>query len=312
MQTPIMASKVKQWLLLVACILSVFVSLGCEQAISNRIETEELKLPKEIVGIDHYMDFPDVGSHTSRQGCAYFDNTLFIFHNTNDIVEIYDFKKRSLISTTDMAQFDLNHMEYHCNNANFSTIKYNDSDVYPLLYISMENINQRKILALRIHEEGGNYSFEQIQTIQLPKSSDLNLYYPNSYLDTNDDTIWVSGYTTDNYYASPNNKLCYIHFKLPNYKEEKMVSLDTSDIMEVREFDSISATQGGQINGAFLFQVFGVTTPLYLNIFDLQHEVIYYSRAISDFVQAEPEGLFIADNNIYYSTESQIYRIRFE
>lgn len=311
-KTPTMANKAKRWLVHIVFILFVSVSLGCEQDNIIKIDTEELKLFKEIAGIDLYMDLPVVESNTSRQGCAYYENTLFVFHNTNDIVEIYDFKRQSIICITDMTYYDLNNIEYHCNNANFGGYKYDISDVFPLLYVSMENINQRKILVLRITVEGDKFIFNQIQTIQLPNSKDLNLYYPNSYLDTDNNAIWVSGYTLNNYYSDSQNKLRYIKFDLPNYNEDKIVYLDTSDTIQVSEFDSISATQGGQINGGTLFQVFGVSTPLYLKIIDLQHDIIYYSWAISDYNQAEPEGLFIVDNHLYYSTQSQIFKIRFE
>lgn len=305
-QTLIMASKVKQWILYV---VFVSMSLGCEHDI---IDVEDLKQPKGIVGIDRYMDFPDVGSHSSRQGCAYFENTLFVFHNTNDIVEVYDLKKKTLISILDMSLFDLSHTEYHCNNANFSANKYNVSDSFPLLYVSMENINQRKILVLRINLKGNKYRFEHIQTIQLPNSNDLNLFYPNSYLDTKDDAIWVSGYSINNFNASPNNKLVYIKFNLPKLEGEKEVVLGAKDIIQKSEFDSFSSTQGGQLNNGFLYQVFGISPPLYLKILDLEHSIVCYSCTISDYNQAEPEGLFFVNNHIYYSTESNIYEIRFE
>lgn len=303
-----MVSKFKQRLLYAVIFLCGSLPLSCELDSSITIDIEDIKQNKKIIGIDLYMDLPVVGAHTFRQGCAYYQNNLFVFHNTNDIVEVYDFKNKSLISVMDMTLFDLNHMEFHCNNANFSAYKYDDSDFFPLLYVSMENLNQRKILVLRISAEGSKYNFEQIQTIQLPN----NLYYTNSYLDTDNDALWVSGYTTDNFNASSNNKLDYIMFNLPNYKGEKMVVLGNNDIVQKSEFDSISSTQGGQINNGFLYQVFGVYPPLYLKVFDLQRSMESYSCAISDYNPAEPEGLFIVEDDIYYSTESHIYIIRFE
>ena len=186
-----------------------------------------------IRSIDTIMMLADTPFGGSRQGCAYYDGILLVFHDTNDIVEIYDVDEKKLMSIVDMADGGFRHNQYHCNNANFGNKKYDKDDQFPLLYVSMEHFNQHKILVFRITGNLGYFDFDLVQTIVLPIPSQISQYYPNCYIDAEKNSMWISGYTNNNYQAFVGNRLKYIRYNLPDIKKGKMVELKTTDIQNV-------------------------------------------------------------------------------
>lgn len=256
------------------------------------------------------MMLADISSKSTRQGCAYYNGVLFIFHDSNDVVEIYDVDEKKLMSTFNMVEKGLSHNEYHCNNVNFGKQKYDANDNFPLLYVSMEHFNQHKILVFRITGNLGYFDFDLVQTIVLPIPSQISQYYPNCYIDAEKNSMWISGYTNNNYQAFVGNRLKYIRYNLPDIKEGKIVELKTTDIQNVIEFNSITATQGGSFYKGKLYQVFGISSPYYLVVFNLEapHNKQTCKLNISG---DEPEGLFIKDGVVYFTTLYSLRRINF-
>ena len=160
--------------------LSLFLAYSC-----HPLETGSIGPLQEtdIGSITHYMDFQNNVSSTSRQGCAVYGDYLFVFHNTNDVIEVYSIIQKKLDQIIRLTGSDLYNTEYHCNNANFGQNKFSSEDFFPLLYVSMEHINQRCILVLRIKDNDSGLSVELIQKIELPTLEVLSIYYPNCYID---------------------------------------------------------------------------------------------------------------------------------
>lgn len=304
----IMANSKK--ILLATIILLQSLGLISCQKIENDVDYSK---SKSVISIMHYMDFPEIASKGSRQGCAIWGNTLFVFHNTNDIIEVYDLENKALKSIIKQENdVVLYNQEYHCNNANFTDKKYSINDTYPLLYVSMENINQHRILVLRLLENDCGFTCELIQTIILPDPNEHSLFFPNSYIDTKNGLIWISCYTKNSFNAAKDNSLKYISFRLPNISIGGIVNLYNNDILQECIFDSISSTQGGQLFNGKLYQVFGIKPPLYFCVFDLNYSIIEYKKSISELLECEPEGLFVNNGQLYYTTQSSIYEIRYE
>lgn len=275
------------------------------------VEVNVASINYEIGSIESILRLPDVSSQGSRQGCAYYGGTLLVFHNTNDIVEVYDAENLIMKSTFNMRERGFCNSEYHCNNANFSNTRYAPTDFYPLLYVSMENINQHCILVFRITGNLDCLDFDLIQTILLPAPSEIELFYPNCYVDTEKQSLWISGYSTNNFYISDDNNLKYIRFNLPDICVGSIVEFSAKDIQQVDIFDSVSATQGGCFFEGNLFQVFGITVPRHFMIFNLYESTIIHDNLLTLF-DAEPEGLYIKEGLVYYITEYYLLKINFK
>ena len=263
-----------------------------------------------IKSINTIMMLADTPSGGSRQGCAYYNGLLFVFHDSNDIIEIYDVDEKRLINIVDMTDGGFSHYQYHCNNANFGNKKYDKNDPFPLLYVSMEHLNQHRILVFRIIGSMDNMKFKLVQTIILPEPSQILLYYPNCYIDTEKNSMWVSGYSTNNYHFSPNNHLIYLRFNLPEVNDGDIVELKKTDIQKTNEFYSITATQGGCFYNGRLFQVFGILEPRYLVVFNQEESKIKKMLRL-DLADYEPEGLYVKDGAIYYTTQNRLMKINF-
>lgn len=271
----------------------------------------DTEIDYEIQSIETVMMFPDILTNSSRQGCACYGNTLLVFHDTNDIVEVYDIKTLTLKSVVNMTGIGLSNNEYHCNNANFGYQKYDSNDSFPLLYVSMEHLNQHRILVYRITGEIENLNFDLVQTIVLPEPSQISLYYPNCYVDAEKETIWISGYSTNSYQSSENNRLKYIKYGLPNVRNGNVIELKAEEIRQIDDFCSITATQGGCIYDGKLFQVFGIYAPRHFVVFNLSDSTIIRDNLL-DLVDYEPEGLFVKDDVIYYTTQYCILKVYFK
>lgn len=261
---------------------------------------------EKSLSISHYMDFQDSVLMNSRQGCAVYSDYLFVFHHTNDVIEIYDLNSKELWNTIQLSGSDLCNEEYHCNNANFGTQRFSDSDPFPLLYVSMEHICQHSILVLRVIENDNRLSIELVQRIELPKPEEISLFYTNCYIDENDGVFWVSGYTSDSYVASQGNYLRYVEFALPPVSSGHSIILQRTDVLQSCIFESISATQGGLIINGKLHQVFGgLYSPRYYVVFDFERTAVIKNDLSR--VRCEPEGLFVWKDRYYYTSQHSVY-----
>ena len=288
-------------------LLSLFFASSC-----HPLETDVISPLQEtdIISVTHYMNFQNSVSSTSRQGCAVYGDYLFVFHNTNDVIEVYSISQKKLNQIIRLAGSDLFNSEYHCNNANFGQVKFSSDDFFPLLYVSMEHIKQHCILVLRIKDNESGLGVELIQKIELPKPEVSSMYYPNSYIDIVENSLWVSGYTNNNYNAYDDNHLRYVKYNLPTISSGSLIKLQESDLVQSAFFKSISSTQGGVIINGMLHQVFGIYSPRYYVVYDLKELQIIFKKELY-LVDCEPEGLFMWNNSIYYTSESSVYEIQF-
>lgn len=164
---------------------------------------------------------------------------------------------------------------------------------------------------MRITGNPSCLNFDLIQTILLPLPSEIELYYPNCYIDTEKQSLWISGYSTNNFYISDENRLKYIRFNLPDVYEGSVIEINAKDILQVDIFDSVTATQGGCFFDGYLFQVFGITVPRHFMIFNLYESTIIHDNLLTLF-DAEPEGLYVKEGLVYYITENYLLKINFK
>ena len=189
----------------------------------------------------------------SRQGAAIFDKYLFQCHNANRTIAIYDMEKQQLIEEihTDAAS-----KTYHCNNAGFSITRYDKSDFFPLLYISMENIKEHKVLVFRI-QKGEHFKVSCVQTITFPNPEEIGVYYPNMVLNNEKSELIQMGYKQNSYKNNtPGNRIEIVHYKLPSLSDGNVI-LKADDILSRFDIPCITATQGAFCKKGKIYQVYG-------------------------------------------------------
>ena len=231
----------------------------------------------EITGINKIGDVVQVASAFSYQGGACYDNYYAICCDNFEALIIYESSKMKVAHTISTGMFNT---KWHCNQMFFGPDFYSARDKFPLLYISMENKDERKIVVTRIYSQGGEYRIQIVQTITLMFSNESDVvYYPNAYFDYEFRLIYWAGYTENSYMKSDTNKLRFYSFILPDYREEA-VTCETENSFVPFELPSETATQGGFISKGYLYQTFSFaskTDPLRtpkMRVVDLRDHVI--------------------------------------
>ena len=189
----------------------------------------------------------------SRQGAAIFDKYLVQCHNANKTMAFYDMETQKLIEVVETGAYS---KTYHCNNAGFGKARYDKADFFPLLYVSMENIKEHKVLVFRI-EKGDHFKVSCVQTITFPNPEEIDVYYPNMVLDNDKGELIQMGYKQKSYKKSaPNNRIEIIRYKLPKLSDGN-VTLTTSDMLDRFEIPCVTATQGAFCKKGKIYQVYG-------------------------------------------------------
>lgn len=241
----------------------------------------------------------DAGPGHAIQGSAIYGDILFQFHNTNKTACLFSISQKKFILEIPMDE----KATYHCNNAEFSTERYDSKDHFPLLYISMENVSEHKILVYRIMNEASGAKAEKIQEIILPRPVEMGLYYPNITLDKDERMLYITGYSLESWNKDENgNGLQLLQFALPDFRSGSIVSLSATDILSRKHSDFRVATQGATIRGGKLYQSFGVPGmgPTSLSCFNLKEGKTEWTidLPLKGFKE-EPEGLDMYGDEIY-------------
>ena len=125
----------------------------------------------------------------SAQGGAIYGDYLFQFTDTMSDISVYDMKTGDKVFSTALEAVPT----YHCNNVNFGVTKMFDGDLFPLLYVSMENINEHKALVYRITKSADRFFFNVVQTITYPEPTAFENYYPNCIIDGENGFLYLTG-----------------------------------------------------------------------------------------------------------------------
>ena len=231
----------------------------------------------EVTGIKKIGKVTQSSTNYSYQGGACYENYYAVCLDGFQSIHIYDSTTMKLVHTVNTGTFD---PTWHCNQMFFGPYFYSIRDKFPLLYVSMEHPNVCSTMVFRIYQQAGEYYTELIQDIHLEFSSEKDtIYYPNSYFDYDDYSIYYGGYTENSYMKSDTNKLKYYQFPLPDYREDQEI-LGTDVALKTFELPSETATQGGFISHHHLYQTFSFgskTDPLKtpkMRVVDLENEKI--------------------------------------
>lgn len=213
---------------------------------------------------------------------------------------------------------------FHANNSSFGTQKFKESDLFPLLYVShRENNDKRGVLQvyritpLKRHKDTADYdslNVSLVQTIFYPPMTDENaLGSPWTAIDKENNCMYT--YSRNNRGKGDNRGICRISkFKIPSVGEANEVFLNDEDILESYEVDFMAPlSQGACINNGMMYIAQGVSPKkyLWLRIIDLSQRKLVKSINLKNIgFPVEPEGCFIYDNQLMISTAGKsIFKI---
>ena len=260
-----------------------------------------------------------VSNSVAGQSSAIYGKYLFIVKDKLTNVILYDMESRSVIYnlTTGITS----ETYWHCNQSSFSTEKYDADDMFPVLYISMQNnpsgrgeIHGYRIIPVLSDGEVASFTITLVQTIYLPIMTDENcLGNPNATFDTTNGFLWT--YSRNNNASADNyNRAMFTKFAVPSLSNAS-VTLEDSDIIESFPDDwSMLYAQGGCIVGGKLVIMQGYASAgfIYARVIDLyarKRQIAFFDLYSNGFT-AEPEGVFYYDGNIYTSVNGAgIYKL---
>lgn len=202
---------------------------------------------------------------------------------------------------------------WHCNQCQFGTLRYSQDDMFPVLYVTVNNNEQDRCawVAYRIiptltNNEISSFTIEEVQTIYLPVMTDTNcLGNFNIAVDAERGVLW--GYGRNNNSAASNyNKATFACFPIPALSSSEVTYEDTDIIDSFSDTWVMENAQGGFIkNGKLVimqgYQSVGAINLRVIDLYAAKRQVSFVDLLGNGFTE-EPEGVFFYKGNIYTST----------
>lgn len=314
-------------------------------------DTTDLNFPKDIVPVaytgDHialegaskyaYEVYSD--NSYSHQSSAAYGKYLFLVKDKLATVYMYNLQTKRVVAICNMTAHNetisasSSSVLYHCNQSTFGTFKYDESDPFPLLYISQRapsSTGRCFVTVFRLlptmNTAGTEYNIlkmEQVQTIYLPKSTFSNAM-GNANFTIDPQTGYCYTYSRNNTTSASNYLNCRISKFAPVKLSAEEVYLNDADILDSYEIFELNSTknisamnmQGGFIwnNKLYISQGYPSCNFIYLRIVDLKNrKLVNDIDLLGDGFPIEPEGFFRYGNDVMMSCNgSPIYKFYFE
>lgn len=287
----------------------------------------------EVTNIAKFEQIDNYNNGLYVQGAVCYGKYLFqayIGGKFIDIINLETNQKQALLTIN----IDVNTRAYHGNVLSFGKDIAPGSN-FPYLYYSCENNSNPQILVIKItssNTDSNQWTGELVQTIYLPESNGGNSqngstdisttfkhYYQNGCIDTENNCIWVSGYTMESFNSNigayDNNKLIYRKYELPSVSEKK-VYFSYNNVLDSFILPFKKGTQGMVIRNNKLYQCFGYDKgdvyDEFLDCINLSTKQIFHSYQFPKTQLAglgeELESPYIYKNNLYLSATVNSWR----
>jgi len=273
-----------------------------DTAIINKYSEDTLSYAN--IAITHYMD--RVATSTAVQDADTYGKYLFQFQHSNSCVTIFDLEKKIIVGEVILPAVSDN----HCNTVSFSNIFYNDTDEFPLLYVSGSTSGTyNHVQVYRVQHNAMFFTITKIQEIILPTASSINnLYWTGAVIDNTNNYMYVYA---NNYGAQ------IAKFKIPDFRYSE-VTLTNKDIIERFSLPGFTHQQGACIRNDLMFVMDGVPAcgdTNYLRIIDLKYKKDFKIINISElgYGNVEFESISEYDNGFILTAYSnrKIYSLKF-
>ncbi len=257
------------------------------------IHSDTLKR-SEII-ISYYMD--QIEGSSRVQGADSYNKYLFQFQHANSKVFIYDIDEKKPLEFVNLPQIPKN----HCNTVSFSNIFYEETDPFPLLYVSgSQTGSYNHVQVYRILRDTCNFSLTKIQEITLPVATKTNnLYWTGAVIDKTNNYMYI--------YANSNGAQI-AKFNIPNIKNPE-ITLTDDNILEQFSLPSFTHQHSACIKDSFMYIMDGVPNwgdTNYLRIIDLKNKKDFrkinltelgYGRVEFESVSTYNDGFILTTNN---------------
>ena len=262
------------------------------------------------------------------QSAALYDKYLFIVKDKFTNVILYDMDtKAQVYNLSTGVSVDT----WHCNQSSFGAEKYDENDLFPVLYVSMRPdsgstrcvINVYRIIPTLTDDAITSFSMTLVQTISLPAMTEQNgLGLANATIDIERGWMWTYSRNTTNG-QSTSGLATFTRFAIPALFDGggnaiTAVTLEDSDIKDsFMEAWPIYDNQGAFIHNGKMYMMRGVPNTDHIcecNVIDLYFKRTRVSRVdlYENGTRSEPEGCFYYDNTVCYTVNGAgIYRIVF-
>ena len=274
----------------------------------RRIDTAE-----HGFGYAEYMD-----SVTTHQSSACYGDYLFVFMDKMATVKMYNIKTRTALATFTQTALDSYH---HCNQAFFGTEKYDEDDVFPLVYLTVNNngttaggyMEAYRIVPTMGDSDYSSFTITLVQTVTLPiMTSDNALGNANFVLDA--DSGYLFTYSRNTIVDTPGYHICRItKWPMPKLSDGNVTFTD-ADRLDYWNTDTEAVNmQGASIMNHQLFIFRGGSGVGYteIHVFDLvRRDRIAFIDLLSNGFTMEPEGVFFWGNTLCTSN-TKVYRFFF-
>lgn len=262
-----------------------------------------------IKSVEFYMGHG--GVNVSMQGGDTYNGFFFQFQDKNANVFIYDLERKELIQSVPLPQDS----RYHCNNASFSRVFYEEGDEYPLLYVGNGNSSSfNQVIVYRISRTNDLFYFEKVQEFVLPQATPDNyLYATDAIIDNYGKYMYVASKGITN--AIKVARIC--KYKLPDPHFSQKFELSEKCIVDSFSMPHLDHRQGGTIVGNKLYFVAGVphwgTTPE-LVVIDLEKRKSLQRIDLRKFgYNIEPEDIFLYKNTFFIASNKRgIHKVVFD
>lgn len=287
----------------------------------------------KVTNIAKFEQIDNYNNGLYVQGAVCYGKYLFQAYIGGKFIDIIDLEtnqKQALLTIN----IDVNTRAYHGNVLSFGKDIAPGSN-FPYLYYSCENNSNPQILVIKItssNTDSNQWTGELVQTIYLPESNGGNSqngstdisttfkhYYQNGCIDTENNCIWVSGYTMESFNSNigayDNNKLIYRKYELPSVSEKK-VYFSYNNVLDSFILPFKKGTQGMIIRNNKLYQCFGYDKgdvyDEFLDCINLSTKQILHSYQFPKTQLAglgeELESPYIYKNNLYLSATVNNWR----
>lgn len=289
-------------------------SLSSQDVFDDSVEESGFSYYGEKIKFDNSFSYKNFSSGSvSGQSSAIYGNYLFIIKDKLTNVICYNMAKRTVLYN--LATGFSKDSSWHCNQCQFGTLKYSQDDMFPVLYITVNNNSQGRCswVAYRIvptltDNEISSFTIEEVQTIYLPAMTDTNcLGNLNIAVDAERNVLW--GYGRNNNSSADNYlNAMFACFQMPALSSATVTYEDSDIIDSFSDTWSMAYAQGGFVKNGKLVIMQGYLTVGLINmrVVDLygQKRQVSFVNLLADGFTEEPEGVFYWDGHIYTSANS--------
>lgn len=274
--------------------------------LENTITSDFEIIDRTLSGI---IDFDAYNLQNVGQDSAVYDGKLFTFGSDGNY-KVFDFETK-----TQLASLSLDG-DYtpHANAVSFGN-KLNDSDPYPLLYITGYNGTDASDNALNpgvclVYKVNADYTTELVQVISIAftnnialwgsgKSSDGIYRFGDFVVDTDNNVLYA--FTIRDDYLTNTR---FFKFNLPP-TSEPTISLDTEDIIEYFDVPVYRVIQGATYHNGLIYVLYSGLNHPGMAVVDVSQKKQIGNLNLKD-VLTEPEAVVITDDDIYIAQYSFI------